>query len=1006
MGVQFNPDLIQSKPMTASYAEFLRSKAIVYRPSGMAVEASAIHPMLFPFQRDMVAWAVRKGRCAVFADTGLGKTLVQLEWARLIGERTLIVAPLSVARQTVREARKIGMDVHYTRDGADVTDGINITNYEMVDHFQAEQFGAVVLDESSILKCLSGATRRKLTEMFADTPYRLCCTATPAPNDITELGNHAEFLGVCTEAEMRAMFFINANKEHTILDDKGRIFRRKGSNKGGQEWRLKHPAEEPFFRWLASWAICMTKPSDLGYEDDGFILPPLNIYPQFLRAEYTPDDQLFFTGLHGIADRHAVRRKTLSTRIEALAKLVHTDDHSGIRSTSGETTQQMRDMRLLGYEQSEQLPSGRPLPQNGESQRSSLPELQPSIGEVQGQARSAEGGRKVSGDQWVIWCGLDAEQRAVEQILGDACVSIYGSLDPEEKERRLGMWLDGSARFLVSKSRVCGFGLNLQCAANMVFLGLNDSWEMWYQCIRREWRYGQTRPVNVHVLMSDIEAEIYHNVMRKDAMAARLRKGLIEHIQLFEREELAMKPVTRGDYVTATTRSDRFTMMLGDSCERLGELDDNSIDLQVSSPPFSNLFCYSNSSHDLGNSRNMDEFAEHYRFIIREVLRVTKPGRLSCVHTSDIPAMQSRDGYIGVKDFPGEVIRAHEAEGWTFVGRAMVQKNPQALRDGTPVLTPNGWVAIEQLEVGDAVIGSDGKPTEVVDVPFHGVQPIYRVTFDDGMWVECGPEHLWSVRSKSRNAWKTRRTDALCAHGTTDDARRTAYEVPIVSRDPDGMSWFPVQLGETRRIMDVTPTGEQALCTCISVAAPDGLFVTTGYVLTHNSQAIRVKSKALLFVQLRKDSADSRPAMIDQVLIFKKPGENAVPIVPVANGEMDNETWIEWAHGIWLGISESDTLQFGGARGADDEKHVCPLQLGTIERCVKLYSNPGETVLSPFAGIGSEGYVAIKHGRKFIGCELKPEYYEVAVNNLTDAESQSKTQTLWTWAENAAVAGK
>ena len=239
---------------------------------------------------------------------------------------------------------------------------------------------------------------------------------------------------------------------------------------------------------------------------------------------------------------------------------------------------------------------------------------------------------------------------------------------------------------------------------------------------------------------------------------------------------------------------------------------------------------------------------DHYRFIIRELLRVTKPGRLSCVHTSDIPAMLSRNGYIGVRDFPGEVIRAHEAEGWTFVGRAFVQKNPQA-------------------------------------------------------------------------------------------------------------------------------------------------------------QAIRVKSKALLFVQLRKDSADSRPALVDQVLIFKTPGDNAVPITPVANGEMDNEKWIEWANGIWLGISESDTLQYSVARGEDDEKHICPLQLGTIERCVKLYSNPGETVLSPFAGIGSEGYVAVKSGRKFVGCELKPEYYEIACRNLNDAEAMSKTQTLFDWAGVAVETG-
>lgn len=281
-----------------------------------------------------------------------------------------------------------------------------------------------------------------------------------------------------------------------------------------------------------------------------------------------------------------------------------------------------------------------------------------------------------------------------------------------------------------------------------------------------------------------------------------------------------------------------FTAIHGDSCEQLPQIGESSVDLSVYSPPFADLYTYTNSEHDLGNSKDWGEFFSHYAFIIRELLRVTKPGRLTCVHSSDIPAMEVKDGYIGMKDFPGEVIRAYEREGWIFVGRAFIQKNPQA-------------------------------------------------------------------------------------------------------------------------------------------------------------QAIRVKSKALLFAQLRKDSSHSRPAIIDQVLIFKKPGECEVAIRPVENGDMDNETWINWAHGIWFGIQESDVLRYAPARDADDEKHICPLQLGVIERCIKLYSNPGELVLSPFMGIGSEIYQAVRFGRKGIGIELKESYFRIAVQNCQYAESHFIGQDLF-----------
>ena len=749
------------------YRKFLEGKLPKNVSHGKDIDKDDIHPLLFPFQRDVTHWAVRKGRAAIFLDTGLGKTFCQLEWARLLGENTLIIAPLSVARQTVREAQKIDLEIRYVRDQEEIESGhkLWITNYEMIGRFDFGTFGAVVLDESSILKAIGSKTRRKLTRLCANIPYRLCCTATPAPNDHTEIGNHAQFLGVCTQAEMLAMFFVNANKEHTFVYG-GKAYHKKGSNKGGQEWRLKHHAESAFFRWLSSWAVALIKPSDLGYDDDGFVLPEMRMHTQFVESNYQSDDQLFFTHIRGIRHASAIRRETAPRRLDALRALVEQDD-----------------------------------------------------------------------GQWIVWVGLNKESQIVTDAFSEA-IEVRGDHDPEYKAQTFEDFQDGKYRILVTKPRIGGFGMNFQNAHRMAFFGLNYSWEAFYQCIRREWRYMQTEPVDVHIIMSDVEAGIYHDIMRKDAMAARLRERLIDQIRTYEEGELHMTEPERTEYQERTVEGDGWTAMLGDSCERLKEMESASVDLSVYSPPFADLYTYTDSERDLGNSRNWDEFFLHYTYIIREVLRVTKPGRLTCVHTSDIPAMAQKDGYIGVRDFPGAVIQAYEREGWVFHGRAFVDKNPQA-------------------------------------------------------------------------------------------------------------------------------------------------------------QAIRTHSQALLFVQLRKDSSASRPALIDQVLIFRKPGDNAVPVEPVANGELDNEVWINWAHGIWTGISETDTLQYHGARSADDEKHICPLQLGTIERCIKLYSNPGETVLSPFGGIGSEGYMAIKLGRKAVCIELKKAYFDVMVQNLREVAMESATPDLF-----------
>jgi DNA modification methylase/superfamily II DNA or RNA helicase len=754
------------------YSDFIQAKKIVAKQTGFEVALDDIHPALFPFQRDIVRWACGKGRAAIFADTGLGKTFMQVEWARLTGVNTLIVAPLSVARQTVREAAKIGVEVRYVRNQAQMTPGhlIWITNYEMIEHFDASAFGAVVLDESSILKALDGKTRRLLTEMFSQTQYRLACTATPAPNDRAEIGNHSEFLGITKMSDMLAMFFVHANKE--MISEVGGIkLRRKLGNDNGQEWRLKHHAEESFYRWMASWAMSIRKPSDLGYDDGGFDLPPLHVHPTWIEYDYRPSDQLVFTGLNGLSGQRQVRRETAELRCQTAADLVN-----------------------------------------------------------------------ASNEQWIVWTGLNTESSLMAELIPDS-VEVVGSDSPEAKAEAIEAFQDGKYRVLVTKCSIGGYGLNLQNAHNQVFVGLSYSWEEWYQAIRRCYRFGQKHAVNIHVVLTEAEREVYDTIMSKETVAKDMSEQLISHVRKYEMDELDSGSEGTFDYQESTVKGENWTAMLGDSCLRLKELADNSIDLSVYSPPFANLYVYSASEQDLGNSRTSEEFFSHYGFIIREILRVTKPGRLTCVHTADIPAMASRDGYIGMKDFPGDVIRAYEENGWIYHGYAVVAKNPQA-------------------------------------------------------------------------------------------------------------------------------------------------------------QAIRTHSKALLFVQVRKDSTASRPAILDRVLFFYKPGENQVPVTPVENGEMTNETWIDWAGGIWTGISESDTLQYQSARDANDELHLCPLQLGTIERCIKLYSNPGETVLTPFLGVGSEAYTAVKFGRKAIGIELKPSYYALAIRNLRNLETEKRTPSLFDMMED------
>jgi superfamily II DNA or RNA helicase len=415
-----------------TYVDFLAAKERREASLAVEVDPSELHPLLHDFQRDGTAWALRTGRAALFWDCGLGKTFAQVEWARHAAESALIVAPLSVARQTVREAKSIDADVRYIRSGQDATEpGLWITNYEMVDQFDPALFGAIVLDESSILKSIDGKVRSRLIETFRSVPHRLACTATPAPNDTAELANHSEFLGAMSRPEMLAAFFVNDERE----------------------WRLKGHAAGPMYRWMASWAQALRRPSDLGYSDEGFELPDLSIIAEPVDVDLVPDGQLFATDLGGIGGRAQVRRQTLEARVEKAAALA----------------------------------SGR--------------------------------------DQWIVWCGLNDEARALAEI--DDAVNVEGSWSPDAKAEALEAFQDGEIRVLVTKPSIAGFGMNFQNCSRMAFVGLSDSYESYYQAIRRCWRFGQSHPVEAHIVVSELEMGIVDNVRRKESEASRMTDELI-----------------------------------------------------------------------------------------------------------------------------------------------------------------------------------------------------------------------------------------------------------------------------------------------------------------------------------------------------------------------------------------------------------------------------------------------------------------------------------------------
>ena len=430
--------------MTTAYHQFLAAKEARIEKPGRDVAASDIHPMLHDWQNDLVQWAVRTGRAALWADTGMGKTVMQLEWARLSAPTSLVIAPLAVCQQTVREAAKLGITARYIRhhDAVD-SPGLYVTNYEQVPNMLPDFFGAVVLDESSILKQSTGATRTMLIDWASEIPHRLACSATPAPNDPEELTNQAEWLGRMSRTHMLAAYFIH--------DQDG--------------WRLKGHARRPMMQWMAQWAVALTRPSDVGGDDIGYILPGLDIIPEIVAADVQAEGQLFATELGGVTGRSQMRRNTLNSRVDRAAKLV----------------------------------ANKPGP-------------------------------------WILWCGLNSEANALADSIPGS-VNVHGSLDPDEKARLLLGFADGDYDVLITKPSIASQGLNYQHCNQMAFVGLGDSYEQYYQAIRRCYRYGQTRIVAAHIIVSDLESQIVANVNRKEKQANGITRELVAEMKRIRESE-------------------------------------------------------------------------------------------------------------------------------------------------------------------------------------------------------------------------------------------------------------------------------------------------------------------------------------------------------------------------------------------------------------------------------------------------------------------------------------
>jgi DNA modification methylase len=719
--------------MTDNYQEFLQTKIKRIKESGF--ECKNLNLMLFDFQEYIVKRALKAGRFAIWADCGLGKTPMQLEWAHRVTLHTkrpvLILAPLAVSGQTIQEGFKFHIEVERWHEELNhksaIGEGIYITNYEQLDKIDTSFFSGIVLDESSILKNFEGATRNLVIDKFRDTQYKLACTATPSPNDPMELGNHAEFLNVISRTEMLAMYFVHDGGETNA-------------------WRLKGHSEQVFWDWVSGWSVMLSKPHDIGFNAEGYDLPDLNLIERTITTPKRDNGQLFNDVAVSATNFNQELRLTKLERLSQVVDIVNN-----------------------------------------------------------------------SKDSFIIWIKQNEESQYLLKHIPDA-VEVKGSDSPEYKEDKLLGFANDKFRVLITKTKIAQFGLNYQNCHNQIFASLDFSFEGLYQAIRRSYRFGQQFPVNIYLITTDTMQNVIQSIKQKQRQFESMQHAMTKAINKnLNRKNKQTRPTMRE-------KNDYFDIQLGDCVELIKGVPDQSVGFSIFSPPFAELYVYSDEIEDMGNSKDYKEFLIAFNFLTKELHRVIQDGRNVAVHCMDLPIQKGKEGYIGLRDFSGMILKSFLDAGFVYHSRVTIWKDP------------------------------------VVEMQ-------------------------------------------------------------------------------------------------------------------------RTKALGLLHKQVKKNSAMSRVGIPDYLMVFRKPGEPLNPVKCTINVD----TWQKWASPVWMDIDYGNTLNGTQARDEKDEKHIAPLQLDTVERAIGLWTNEGDTVLTPFMGIGTEVYSAVKMNRKGIGFELKTSYYQQSVKNCKDA---------------------
>ena len=716
-----------------NYEDFLKTKQRSIVQSGF--ESNELNTNLFPFQEFIVKRALKAGKYAIFADCGLGKTLMQLTWAEQVSKHTnkpvLILAPLAVVGQTKQEGVKFGINMS----------NIHVYNYEQLDNIECSIYSGIVLDESSILKNFEGQTKKQIIDSFKDTPYKLACTATPSPNDPMELGNHSEFLDVMSRNEMLAMYFVHDGGETA-------------------KWRLKGHATKLFYQFVGTWAIMLNKPQDIGFSMDGYNLPSLNLLEKQIVTSNRDNGQLFNDAIISATNFNQELRLTKIERLDEVVSIINSKPN----------------------------------------------------------------------ENFIIWIKQNEEGELLKKLIPEA-VEVKGSDSNEWKESKLLGFANNEFRILITKTKIASFGMNYQNCRNQIFASLDFSFEGLYQAIRRSYRFGQKEEVNIYLITTDTMANVKQSIDTKQKQFEIMQDEMSKAINANLNNNILSSAV----YDTETVENENYLIKRGDCVQLIKEVQSESVGFSIFSPPFAELYTYSSHIEDMGNSSDYKQFLKQFGFLVNELYRILQSGRNVAVHCMDLPIQKGKDGFIGLRDFSGLILKAFEAAGFIYHSRVTIWKDP------------------------------------VVEMQ-------------------------------------------------------------------------------------------------------------------------RTKALGLLHKQVKKDSTMSRVGIPDYLMIFRKDGER---LNPVTNTSIPVDLWQKYASPVWMDINYGNTLQgYRNGRDENDEKHICPLQLDTIERAIHLYTNKGDTVLTPFMGIGSEVYQAAKMERKGIGFELKESYFDLAKKNLASLIETKKQLSL------------